>query len=207
MKYLPLILLWLVIASNFGCGTNRNDEMPYPYSDYETDTISWRKWEEGVDDVIDTVSKRDADIVLTDYGEPLPYDVHKECCYYYGHKPKCQVSMSQIIGEWEYRDRDVGLILKLTHDGDYIIIKDDDSPEQNIRYNKSGKFSYDSAFNRITLLDFYNSEELTPSDYIEYKDPQNRDLIITDISAYSMDLFDSGAYIYYFYKKNIVDIL
>lgn len=205
MKYLPLFLIMLVILSNFGC-TNRNDEMPYPYSDYETGTTKWKKWEEGIDDVIDIVTQSDSDVLLTDYGEPLPYDVYKECCYYHGHKPLCKVSMSQIMGEWEFRDRDIDLFLKLTCEGDYSIINEDDSPERKICYHKIGKFTYDSVFNRITLLDFYTSEELTPSDYIEYKDPQNKDFIITDISDYSMDLFVSGAYTYYFYKRNIVDI-
>lgn len=137
-------------------------------------------------------------IGLTDYGEPLPYDVYKECCYYYDKKPQPNISLSDIIGTWESRGRYERFILTLKQNGVYNMTLDIDG----INDTKQGNYLYDSITNRISLLNYHAKHELDSTDYIKYKNPLNKELIIVNLSEDTMTLFESGAYIYPYQKQH-----
>ncbi len=142
-------------------------------------------------------------IGLTDYREPLPYDVYKEYCYYYDNKPPQNISLSDIIGTWESRGRYIIYILTLKQNGIYSAVLNIDTllNPYEISYTKHGNYSYDSITNRITLLNHHARHELDSTDYIKYKNPLNKEFIIVNLSEETMTLFESGAYINQYHKQ------
>ena len=84
---------------------------------------------------------------LTDYGEPFPIDVVKECIYYNeGKEPQKNLSLNDLFGEWEF-ERDIKVTFKFNPDMTYTetregYLMDEDNISNPYKKVKSGKFTY-----------------------------------------------------------------
>lgn len=141
---------------------------------------------------------------LTDYGEPFPIDVVKECIYYNGgNEPQKNIRLNNLIGEWEF-ERDIKVTYIFKPDRNYTEIRegylmDEDNKSKPSKKIKSGNFTFKD--NVLTLLDYNSKDELHPADWKKYKNPLNKELVVFSLKGDTLSLYESGIDTYKYTKK------